>query len=1258
MAYNEEKFRATIEVNSTQAKAQVEELRTKEAEYYKELMRLKQKDSGATKEQILQSEKKWKETKHAYEAEKKLVEGLGNAVKDLSKKNYKELQQEVKTLHAIMRDGTVKKGTDDWKNLAERIKLAKKEMREYTEATKEHQSIFSRFINFLNTNWGAFTQIIGTATGLTVTARKAVQAYAEMEEEMANVRKYTGMTDEKIRELNEDLKKMDTRTSREELNKLAGEAGRLGIQGKDAILEFVDAADKISVALGDDLGENAVRDIGKLAQTFGDADDMGLRGAMLSTGSAVNELAQSSSAAAGYIVDFTAKIAGSANQAGIAQTQVMGYASVLDQNMQHMETASTALSQLITKIYQDPAKFAKLAGQDIKEFTDLLSTDANAALLKFLEAMQQKGGFESLAPMFSEMGLSGTRAVGVLSTLATNLENIKVQQEIAAKAFKDGTSVLNEFDRMNDTVQAGIDKAKKAFHEIFVELGYNLQPVIKYTISTTGIIVNVLVALINVVKNCRVTLIAATVALAAWNAAAIKAMVIEKVTTALKACRAAFIALTTAMKINPWVALASVIATVGAAIIEFKNREREAAKTSDELSAAAQRQKNAQEKVGKASENLVGKYRSLQEQWKRLSSEHQKIQWIKKNQSAFSELNLTIISVHDAEMKLVRDSKKVIEALKATAEAAAFQTMLQESTEKLLNWQRTTNGKVKYKKVGNKTYEDLSEDELKAIMDDRKANAAKRAAKGLHIDERTLTQEEINKVTGMRIAAARKTYQQERKLLQDNIDYYADAMSKAAGKINAAEDKGTISTNSPGASGGKSQNNTTDDPIKKKEQELKTIYDRESLLRKQAYAQDVVDANLTNEEKKQAEEDYEQDMYELKQSYYTKVRNLYAKDSAEWVAWEDKRLSDQMNHDRKIAEEQQKAMEKANADAEKQMQEARKQYGDLMQEIAPVYGDDELEAQKLRLDAIQNMMKDFHDKGIISEEEYQTALDAIRAAHAEVQKEQTAQQIEKTREAVEFALQQVGNIISGVSSYVSACYQAEIAEVTARYDAEIDAAKKAGKDTTKLEKKKQKELNQIKLRQIEAETSMSIAEALVNTALGVTMALRQGGGIFGPILAGIVTAMGMLQLATIQKQAEAKKAALSNGYYEGGFTGGSNYHREAGVVHEGEFVANHQAVNNKNIAPVLSLIDQAQRSNKVASLKAEDVTNVMGGPAAQVVAPIVNIQTDNSELRSTMSLMNQTVRKLSDQIEDGIETNLSVQEYEKKRKHYLKLIGE
>ena len=75
---------------------------------------------------------------------------------------------------------------------------------------------------------------------------------------------------------------METRTSRAALNDLAADAGRLGITAKKDILDFVSAADQINVALGEDLGEGAVKEIGKLAQMFGDADRMGLKQAMLS----------------------------------------------------------------------------------------------------------------------------------------------------------------------------------------------------------------------------------------------------------------------------------------------------------------------------------------------------------------------------------------------------------------------------------------------------------------------------------------------------------------------------------------------------------------------------------------------------------------------------------------------------------------------------------------------------------------------------------------------------------------------------------------------------------------------------------------------------------------------------------------------------------------------------------------------------------------------------------------------------------------
>ncbi len=174
---------------------------------------------------------------------------------------------------------------------------------------------------------------------------------------------------------------MDTRTARAQLNDLAGDAGRLGITSKQQILDFVEAADQIYVALGEDLGEDAVKNIGKLAQMFGESDRLGLRGAMLATGSVINELAQSSSAAEGYIMEFANRLAGVGNQAGLSQAQIMAFGSVLDQNAVNVEKGATALQNVFTALFKNPAKMAQAAGLEVQKFTELLSTDANAALI-------------------------------------------------------------------------------------------------------------------------------------------------------------------------------------------------------------------------------------------------------------------------------------------------------------------------------------------------------------------------------------------------------------------------------------------------------------------------------------------------------------------------------------------------------------------------------------------------------------------------------------------------------------------------------------------------------------------------------------------------------------------------------------------------------------------------------------------------------------------------------------------------------------
>lgn len=529
-------------------------------------------------------------------------EQVNRTFNNLSSASYKELSVVMKTVQKQLRSGAVERNSEEWKKLQQKLKEVKREMNAINSESKETTSLWSRFVNVLNTNWGAVSQIIAAYAGLSMTIRKCAQAYADMEESMANVRKYTGQTDEEVHRMNEDFKRMDTRTAREQLNELAGSAGRLGITSKDMIEEFVDGADKINVALGDDLGEGAVDKIGKLAQMFGEDKTKGLRGAMLATGSAVNELAQNSSANAGYIVDFTADLSGVGIQAGMTQAQLMGLASALDQNMQEEATSATVFSQLITKMYQEPAKFAKIAGVEVTKFSNLMKTNANEGLMTFLSAMKSRGGFAEMAPMFEEMQLNGTRAVGVLSAVASHLDQVRTAQDLATQSYASGTSVINEFNVQNNTVQAQLDKAKKRFEDLTVELGEQLIPVTRYAISTLSIGIHVLSTLITftVTHVKQLTIIGSAIAVctalwyketiaiklrtaaAAANAAVDKAYIATTtlLRTAMVALQATWALLTKGVQgyiivmraarlaslTNPWAALATVLTVVGVAV--------------------------------------------------------------------------------------------------------------------------------------------------------------------------------------------------------------------------------------------------------------------------------------------------------------------------------------------------------------------------------------------------------------------------------------------------------------------------------------------------------------------------------------------------------------------------------------------------------------------------------------------------------------------------------------------------------------------
>lgn len=436
------------------------------------------------------------------------------ALAKLNEASPKELQHTLKQLKADL--DHMERGSSAWKAHVEAIKRVKAEIKNVDAELREHEGLLSRLNRKVN-EWGmSIASAAAAFTGIVFTARQSVQAYADMEGEMANVRKFTGMTEEDVAKLNEEFKKMDTRTSREDLNKLAQEAGRLGLQSQEDVLGFVKAANQINVAL-DDLGDGATLTLSKLTDIFGDKDRLGVEQSLLAVGSVINELSQNSTASAPYLADFAQRLAGVGKQANMTIPEIMGFAAVLESQGQLVEMSSTALSQLIMKLFQDPAKIAKATGMDLQAFSKVLKEDTNEALLMLLERLHSLGDISALAPIFDAMGTDGARASAVIAALAGNIDKVKQQQHAANVAFKEGTSVTKEYNIQNNTVQAELDKAKKGFHEMAVELGQKLAPAMKYAITGTSAMMHVLSSTISFISEYAATIISTTAVIVAYT---------------------------------------------------------------------------------------------------------------------------------------------------------------------------------------------------------------------------------------------------------------------------------------------------------------------------------------------------------------------------------------------------------------------------------------------------------------------------------------------------------------------------------------------------------------------------------------------------------------------------------------------------------------------------------------------------------------------------------------------------------------------
>lgn len=1333
---------------------------------------------------------------------------VNNTLATLKTSSIRDLEYSLKALNRQMRG--MQRGTEQFKQMELKAKQLKTALQAVRAEGVAQESWIKRSADWFNRMQGIALGAVAAISGITFTVKKCVEEYAKMDDEMTNVRKYTGQAAEEVERMNEDFKKMDTRTPRKKLNQLAEDAGRLGITSTAAVEEFVDGADKINVALGDDLGGGAVSQIGKLAQMFGEDKTMGLRGAMLATGSAINELAQNSSASAGYLVDFTARVAGVGKQAGFTQAQIMGLASVLDQNMQQDETAATAVQNLLAKMFQDSAKFAQIAGLNVKEFAKTLKEDANGALLQFLAAMRAKGGFADLAPMFEEMKMDGSRATGVLTVLADKLDDIKSAQNLANEAYAEGTSVLNEFETQNESVQAQLDKASKKFLDLSIELGQKLYPAARYCISAASLGVRALSTLVDFVKDYWRILIVLTAAIVTYTAMSKAKLIVDKAqmawlnimiikekahtllislkTSALKTMAIVQMALTKEIKLttaaqmlwnkvllaNPITAVIAVVVGLTAAIVTL----------SKETSTAEQAQRDYNDAVTEANKQAADEEAAI---LRLVSAIQSNTSAESDRKAALEELNGKLMREHlgnitEEAVRTGQATKQIqsyIDMMKKKIVIDGLQKKLAESIAKqaeqedLLNeadndkrgfwakvWGRINpfaSGKTKMLNLASdnkevfidvmnksiereKQYQQKLIDKIKQLESQhfeindpepwRNNGYNGKGNDGTIIKphKTTGTHQASEKERKARVKAAKAAAAEERKRQAE-----AKRNQKQAADSIKAETNQLLADNAKAyAEGKKTYQQFIDDRQSiqiKGFAKLKQLYGAESneykqLLDNQVNVVKQHDAAILKMNEQTIERERLQKEASIKAQYNDANSAIYQNDIAldEAIYQNDadamqKRLA-LYNEGSEEWLDLKAEMEQASIDHQLQMQES---YMNQLKELRQQFGKQDLQAQEtMYLNGLDNLYK----QGLIKEEEYQrmkleiskqfaaqrASQDAEDHGAGSVQRKvdnKTTEMVESARAAagdsqqagngsiggyftsqisnyqntmeklkelygndkqnhaaymqakaqvtanfLDNMVQQtsaayngINNILSSASAYAQACSDLEQAKISKNYEKQIAAAGNNSKKKKKLEEKRDKELAAAKSKANKKSMKIEIAQAIASTAMAAINAYSSAasipvtGWVMAPIAAGMATAAGMLQIATIKKQHQAEAA----GYYEGGYTGGTRYRKQAGIVHEGEFVANHNAVNNTSIRPALDLIDKAQRSNTVGSLTAEDISRALGaGGNASVVAPVVNVSNDNTEVRQSLDGVNSAVSRLNQTLEDGIDVELPI----------------
>lgn len=390
------------------------------------------------------------------------AEDFPKRLRDLKTVPFDKLREAAK----LMRTELAKMSESDanFKTMQKNVEKVEAQLEKSTAAVNKHGSAWKTTIK----NMFAYVGVFGMLNMVKSKIEEIISLNLKFSQQLADVRKVSGLASSDIKQLGNELAKIDSRTSLQGLMNTAYSGAKLGFgeQGVEGLAQFTRAANVAAVSIGEELGEDALPVLSKIVENMGIIKKYGIEQSMLKTASAMFKLSSTSTATSNNIVEFSKRLTAMSKVAGITTDQLLALGSASDAMYLSPEVAATAFTKLISSVQTSHNLIEKTLGMTKGTINDLFSKGkAMDAIVQIFEKMHDLGNMNALKPVFKDLGSDGTRLMNVMTAMAKNVDVLKKHLDTSAEAFREGTAATAEYNIQQETAEGLMERAKNLWQK-------------------------------------------------------------------------------------------------------------------------------------------------------------------------------------------------------------------------------------------------------------------------------------------------------------------------------------------------------------------------------------------------------------------------------------------------------------------------------------------------------------------------------------------------------------------------------------------------------------------------------------------------------------------------------------------------------------------------------------------------------------------------------------------------------------------------